>query len=88
MILILLLAHVGENPGHDYKWILISIYHDIKVRLGFFGGRKNIDIENQQLGKTRKWKVREKLTEREKAPPLLSFNQLPGELKLQTAGIR
>ena len=31
------------------------------------------DIENQQLGKTRKWKVREKLTEREKAPPLLSF---------------
>ena len=28
---------------------------------------------NQQLGKTRKWKVREKLTEREKAPPLLSF---------------
>ena len=48
MILILLLAHVGENPGHDYKWILISIYHDIKVRLVFFGGRKNI-VSEQKL---------------------------------------
>lgn len=48
MILILLLAHVGENPGHEYKWILISIYHDIKVRLGFFGGRKNI-VSEQKL---------------------------------------
>ena len=33
----------------------------------------SFEWKNQQLGKTRKWKVREKLTEREKAPPLLSF---------------
>lgn len=39
---------VDENPGHDYKWILINIYHDIKVRLGFFGGGKNI-VSEQKL---------------------------------------
>ena len=33
----------------------------------------SFEWKNQQLWKTRKWKVREKLTEREKALPLLSF---------------
>ena len=54
---------ISQIPDFIYWTVLIFI-------LIYFEWR---DIENQQLGKTRKWKVREKLTEREKAPPLLSF---------------